>query len=449
MLRKSARYLLAPIVLASSVVAQARAELPCSAIESPQQIDHRPIAGANAPVPQTAATSQPEFYDEPHFVVAGVTDTTDLGGHGSDTLVRNRELVTAETASLGKQLEANGESDSNTAANEKSLRDAVARSPENFNVNLGLGKLLLQKSKPKEALPYLQKAVQLNDAEPAQQSKSSEQSAEVHHLLAYAEELSGDSLGAVKEYQRSAELNPTESYVFDWGSELLIHHAPEPAIEVFAKGNRIFPHSIRMLEGLGAAWYARGSYVEAAQHFCEASDLNPGDPIPYLLMGKIQEDETTTSPVIDQRLARFVTLQPKSAWGNYYYAISVQKQRHSLDDVQTRDRVISLLQLVVQLDPNLGLAYVELGKIYSEQKQLSKAISAWQRAVEVSPDSEIAHYRLAQAYRQAGDSSKAHSELQKYEELSKQKSQEIDRQRHEVKQFVYELRDAGPGPQAK
>ncbi len=34
---------------------------------------------------------QPEFFDEPQFTVAGVSDTTNFGGHGSDTVVRTTE----------------------------------------------------------------------------------------------------------------------------------------------------------------------------------------------------------------------------------------------------------------------------------------------------------------------------------------------------------------------
>jgi pyrimidine-specific ribonucleoside hydrolase len=42
-----------------------------------------------------------EFFDEPNFVVAGVTDPTAHGGHGSDTLLRSTEVLTKEAASLG------------------------------------------------------------------------------------------------------------------------------------------------------------------------------------------------------------------------------------------------------------------------------------------------------------------------------------------------------------
>ncbi len=324
-----------------------------------------------------SSAAQPEFFDEPHFTIAGVTDTTSLGGHGSDTMVRNREALAQATASLKKEPPGNTD-----------------------EVEAGL-----------------------------------------HHSRADADERRGDPLEAVHEYQRSAELNPSESYLFDWGTELLVHHAAEPAVEVFTKGNRLFPHSVRMLAGLGASLYALGSFDQAAQRLCEASDLDPDDPNPYLFMGKMQAVESTQSEAIEERLARFVRLQPQNAWANFYYAVSLQKRRKSPQDVGNLGRATSLLQTAVHLDPKLGLAYLELGIIYSEQKDFPKAVSALQRAIEATPGLEEAHYRLAQAYKQMGETAKAHTELQLYEQISKEKTQEIERQRHELQQFVYELRD--------
>jgi tetratricopeptide (TPR) repeat protein len=325
----------------------------------------------------------PEFYDEPHFTVAGVTDTTNLGGHGSDVIVRNREALASATAALKTE----------TA------------------------------------------------------DKTNADEAERHHLLADADEKRGDPLQAVREYQRAAELNPSEPNLFDWGTELLTHHAAEPAVEVFTKGNRLFPRSVRMLAGLGASLYALGSFDQAAQRLCEASDLNPDDPNPYRFMGKMQAVETSPSEAIEERLARFVRLHPQNAWANYYYAVSLQKRQKSPEDAQNLDQVIVLLQNAVHLDPKLGLAYLELGIIYSEQKDFPKAVSALQRAIEAIPSLEEAHYRLAQAYKQMGEIAKAHTELQLYEQISKEKTQEIERQRHELQQFVFELRDRAPVPQ--
>lgn len=328
---------------------------------------------------------RPEFFDEPHFTVAGVTDTTNLGGHGSDTIVRNRDALAKATASLRKELP----------------------------------------------------------------GKTDEDEAGRHHLLADADEKRGDPLEAVREYQRAAELNPSESNLFDWGSELLMHRAAEPAVEVFTKGNRLFPQSVRMLAGLGASWYALGSYDQAAQRLCEASDLNPDDPDPYLFLGKMQSAESVQSEAVVERLRRFVRLQPQNAFAHYYFALSLWKRRKSPDDTQDLAQVKSLLEKAVHLDPKFGLAYLQLGVLYSERKDLSDAISSYQQAVQATPRLEEAHYRLAQAYRQGGDAAKAQAELQLYTQISKREEDALERQRHEVQQFVYQLRDqpSAPPPQ--
>jgi tetratricopeptide (TPR) repeat protein len=49
----------------------------------------------------TLSPQKPEFYDQPTFIVAGVTDGANSGGHGSDTLLRSSEALTKATASLG------------------------------------------------------------------------------------------------------------------------------------------------------------------------------------------------------------------------------------------------------------------------------------------------------------------------------------------------------------
>jgi tetratricopeptide (TPR) repeat protein len=434
------------------------------------------LGSAEASELQDSSAGLPEFFDEPHFTVAGVTDTTSLGGHGSDAIARNREALAQATVSLSKQPASGFPSVSSSAATEKSLQGAVEHQPASFEANNQLGKLLVDEGKAAEGLLYLERAFQLNPSDQdndyelalayvaigeyerartdirsllTAQDKSHQERAEPHHLLGDIDERLGDPLEAVREYQHAAELNPSESNLFDWGAELLVHRAVEPALEVFTKGNRLYPRSVRMLAGLGASWYALGSYDQAAQRLCDASDLNPEDPAPYLFMGKMQTVETTQSEAIVERLGRFVRIQPQNALANYYYAVSLWKRRKSPEDVEDLPLVKSLLEKAVQLDPKLGLGYLQLGVLYSERKDFSHAISAYQQAVEATPRLEEAHYRLAQAYRQAGETSKAQAELRLYTEISKERAAEVERQRHELQQFVYQLRDrtSAPPPQ--
>jgi tetratricopeptide (TPR) repeat protein len=345
----------------------------------------------------------PEFFDEPQFTVAGVTDATNLGGHGSNTIVRTKESLAKDVATLSASA----------------------------------GKPTITDPSPPPSGDSAQKMPALQDQ------------AGQHHLRGDIAEKSGDSLEAVREYQRAAELDPSEANFFDWGAELLLHRAAEPAIEVFGKGNRLFPHSARMLVALGVAWYSNGSYDQAAHRLCEASDLNPGDPEPYIFLGKIQSVETSQSECSAERLKRFVKLQPENALANYYYGVNLWKRRKGLDDSENLAQVEFRLKRAVQLDPTLGIGHLQLGVLYAERKDFSRAISSYESAIQASPQLEEAHYRLAQAYKRAGEKVKAEAELRVYNEISKSKDEEVERERRESRQFVYTLRGPASGAQSR
>ena len=261
-----------------------------------------------------------------------------------------------------------------------------------------------------------------------------------HHSLGDIEEKLGNSLEAVREYQRAAELDPAEAYVFDWGSELLLHHAPEPALEVFSKGNRLYPHSVRMLTGLGASWFARGDVDKAVARICDASDLSPDDAMPYLFLGKMQNVGTPSAELVE-KLHRFATLQPENAEANYYYAVGLWKRRPNPPDAVGTAQVEALLNQAIRLDPKLGAAYLQLGILDSERRDFAGSIANYRLAIQAAPQLEEAHYRLAQAYRQIGEADKAKAELQIYDQLAKESAEKTERERHEIRQFVYTLRD--------
>jgi len=424
------------------------------------------------------AGGAPEFFDEPQFTVAGVTDGTNLGGHGSNAVVRTKESLARDIASLsasGSRQPSGVVPPSAADPDESSLRATADREPGNFDANHRLGKLLVAGGKASQALTYLERASQLEpgnyenayllalayaDAGQYQRARANAQAllkvqekpgqkdeAELHHLLGDIEEKSGNPLEAVRQYQKAAELDPSEPYFFDWGSELLLHRAVEPAIEVFNKGNRLFPHSARMLVALGVAWYSNGSYDQAAQRLCEASDLNPDDPKAYLFLGKIQSVETTQSECSTERLARFAKLQPENALANYYYAVNLWKRRKGPNDAESLAQVESLLTKAVALDSRLGIGYLQLGVLYSERGDFPRAVMSYQEAIKVNPELEAAHYRLAQVYKRTGDKVGAEQELQLYNQISKKKDEAVERERRESRQFVYRLQVPGSPPE--
>src|SRR2546429_7849401 len=98
----------------------------------------------------------------------------------------------------------------------------------------------------------------------------------MHRQRGDAAEKEGHALEAVREYQLAAELEPSEANLFAWGAELLLHRALEPAIEVFAKGQRLFPGSVRMAVGLRMATYNQGETERSAQLLLRSEERRVG-----------------------------------------------------------------------------------------------------------------------------------------------------------------------------
>jgi len=429
-----------------------------------------------------SGVAAPQFDDEPKFTVSGVSEATSPGGHGSDAVLRTAETLTKQTASLGSAAGtdsspagSNRPARSPTGATEESaLRETVSRSPADFGANHRLGTFLVDSGRSSEALPFLERASQANSddfetlyelaraeanagkdnralatgrALLSWQNSSRNERAALHHLLGDVQERLGRPFEAVQDYQQAADLNPNEPNLFDWGSELLMHRALEPAAQVFTKGNHLFPQSRRMLIGLGVAKYARGFNDEATQRLCEASDLNPEDPDPYLFLGEMEILGNAHSGCRAEKLQRFARLQPNNALANYYSALTVDRVAGTPDSARNLARIQRLLEKAVALDPTLSAGYFQLGVLYSDQKNFASAIPALQRAVQSSPGLAEAHFRLARAYASTGETAKAQSEMDAYRLTSKAATEQADRERREIRRFVFTLRDQPPASQ--
>ena len=335
-----------------------------------------------------SAPDKMEFSDQPNFTVAGMTDWSNLGLHGSDATSRTSEALAKDTLALKPG-----------AAHESLASSAAA-------------------------------------------------GATTHRLAGDRDEKSGDPVTAVHEYEQAARLDPSEENYFAWGSELLLHRAAQPAAEVFAKGAALHPQSARMQAGLGAALYADGSQDEAARRLCAASDLDPADSAPYIFLGKMEETATVAPPCGEEKLARFARAHPDNALANYYYAVSIWKRARSADDASAFTQPAALLEKAIALDPAFVDAYVQLGVLYSAQGNFARARQILEKAVSVNPQLGEAHYRLGQAYQRIGEDAKAQQQFALYKECEKTEAVALERQRKELRQFLVILQDhpAAPAP---
>ena len=330
---------------------------------------------AKAEAKGASAAQAMEFADQPSFTVAAVTDWTAAGGHGSDSILRTSEALTRETVAL----------------------------------------------KPDDAGHGGAGAGHAGDA---------------HRLAGEADEKRGDPLAAVHEFEQAARQDPSEQNYFEWGSELLLHRAVWQAKAVFAEGAKAYPKSERMLTALGTALFSGALYDEAALRLCDASDLNPADPEPYIFMGKIEMAAPNPLACVEQKLARFVREQPENALANYYYAMTVWKQQGQPVDPRVLQQVEAMLTKAVTLDPKCADGYLQLGNLHSSQRDYAKAIDFYKEAIAATPGLIEAHYRLGVAYDRSGERAKAKEQFQLHDQIQKQQAAEVDKQRREVKQFL-------------
>ena len=393
-----------------------------------------------------------EYSDEPQFTVAGVTDPSNVGGHGSNVTLPTKEALARETALLGGSVASTGKG---TGAANRAPGELPNVAADSFADNLKVGKELLRAGQSGQAIAYLERAAQLKPMDyeagfslaAAYQKNGATQRAdqavqtllargdhaELHALLAEVRESEGQPVEAVREYQRAAEMEPSEENLFAWGAELLLHHADTPASEVFSKGHRLYPKSVRILVGLGSAAYAQDLNEQAARWLLEAVELEPSDPRPYLFLGKVQEVAKSEPQEWVEAFRRFVVLQPVNARAHYYYAVALEKQRRGERDFGARE---AQLEKAIAIDPQMGDAYLKLGILYGEKGELAKAVESLQKAAENIPLPDEAHLRLAQVYRRMGETEKGRRESELYEEVSTKKKEKLEKERRELGQFV-------------
>jgi Tfp pilus assembly protein PilF len=347
---------------------------------------------------------------------------------------------------------------------ETEFKDGVALEPGSFDANRDLGSFYLRAGRIAAAIPYLEKAQVVNPASydngydlaladeelgrlpearrQIQELLQRKDTAELHDLLAEVEEKAGNYVLAANEYEKASHLDPSESNLFDWGSELLAHQTPNPASKIFSEGLKRYPNSSRLAIGLGLALYLRGRYDEAVQSLLKGVSLNPSDARAYYFLSKAYEQAPGLADPVVEAFRRYAELRAHDALATYYYAISLWKGRRSETSPAYLDHVESQLKKAVALDPSLPDAHLQLANLYSQRLRYDAAVPEYQQALRLAPNVPDAHFRLGQAYVHLGKKELADKEFQLHKQLYERHLADVDKQRSEILQFVYSMKDA-------
>jgi tetratricopeptide (TPR) repeat protein len=290
---------------------------------------------------------------------------------------------------------------------EQALKMALRRNPESFAANHDLGEFYIKNGKLKAAIPYLEKAQEIDPRHYAnsydlalvylqtgdlsraraqiQRIIGWKETAELHSLLGDVEDKAGNPVAAAEEFQRAARMDESEQNILDLGNGLIKINAFDAAVQIFSYGLGKYRESAKLRVGMGIARYSRGEFDMAVKFLCEAADLDSTDPRPYLFLGEMYGVSVEMADEVTKRMAQFVKYHPGNAMAHYYFALNLWRGRRDPDHPVNLKQVETSLKRAVALDPKLATAHFELGVLYSEQQKYDEAINALRKAKQYDP----------------------------------------------------------------
>ena len=392
-----------------------------------------------------------EFSDAPNFTIASVTDWTAIGGHGSDATLRTSEELTHHVTT---QQPTEPIAESADPARQAELQTSLHRTPLSYEANKALGAYYLGIGMFEQAEPLLKAAVTLHGGvaedefalakackglgdftqarQHVQLALQLQDAAEFHRFAGDLEERLGNPLAAVQQFERAAQIDPSEANYFAWGSEMLVHRAIWQASTIFQQGSTLYPQSARLRTAWGASLFAEARYGEASERLCAASNLDPTNRGPYVLLGKAALAAPEVLPCVRDRLNRLALTYPQDAEANYYDAMLLLKQGSDAD----KQRGAQMLHKVTVLNPRFADAYLQLGILEGAQHNMDAALALYRQAIAADSQLAEAHYRLGVALDRRGYHAEAQRELETHERLIKKQAEVVEQQRRQIKQFL-------------
>ena len=327
------------------------------------------------------------------------------------------------------------ENDSTEAA----LLEHVRLHPESFQPNHLLGELYAHKGDLKTAVPYLEKAFEIDPGnynngydlalayletgvtqssrEVIQALIQRQDKADLHNLLGDVEEKEGHVQQSAEQYETAARMDPSEKNLFDLANELLMHRGFQPGLKVLDFATQKYPQSAKLRVALGVARYSLGQYDQAIEALCQAVDLDPKDTRALNFLGKMYDVAPEKADEVTRRLARFAREYPSNAAANYYYALSLRRRTTEGHSARVDREAERLLLRATKLRPGWADAHYQLGLLYEDESLQDNAIREYQLSVRLRPEFAKAHYRLAHLYEKKGQPQLAQAEFHAFEAL--------------------------------
>jgi tetratricopeptide (TPR) repeat protein len=263
-------------------------------------------------------------------------------------------------------------------------------------------------------------------------------SADLHALYGKLLEEQGDSVKAVHELQRAAELDPSEANINAWGVELLDHWTFDAAIAVFQSGLNKHPDSQALRTGLAIAYFAAGNYDDAVKTVVAPGPAAATDGALSVLMAAYPNSHASDVEVRTFTRA-YARQHPASGSASYYAALAITEDPSHTAAPAERQDAIRLLERAVSLDPKAAQFHYQLGVALSDAGQWSAALGELRETVKLDPKVPEAWYRLALAAKRTGNIQEGEEALARYTAASNRANSELQNRMAQTKKFVASL----------
>ncbi len=235
---------------------------------------------------------------------------------------------------------------------------------------LGLGQIYISMMKWPDAIPPLEKAVEMNMAH-----------TEAYQLIgrAYREQRIFDKASVAYEKLLATDpQSPGDSH-YELGDCYMELERFSDAALVLEKAVELEQGSVFKNSKLAQAYEKAGMYDEAAATYELLAQLSPNDAKIYHNIVVRMYDEAKLPDKAIAAAQKMVDLDPSNPEAYYNLGIMYTNQ-------ERYDEAIEAMNKAIELNPAFDFAYLNLGNAYYQQKKYKEAIPVFEKLVEVVPD---------------------------------------------------------------
>jgi len=298
-----------------------------------------------------------------------------------------------------------------------------------------VAQLFLQRDLPKDAVPYLQRALgsRPDDAELRHQLAiaylQSGQSDEVlstiaepktsddYYLRASAYYLSHRFPEADKESETALDLDPDSAQILVLRTRLLQRAGnQDEALQTAQRAIALAPNWDQPYYLAGVSSYFIRLYEEAVKNLARAVELSPRSAralfVQYIALanlGKLDDAEKS--------LRRAIELDQQNARLHCHLGILLERKYRNAEAEQS-------FRKAMRLKPEYALSHYELGKMLASSSHLRQAAQELEQAVKYDPGLTSAYYQLGRIYLKLGELEKSQHMLAEFNRLHKQDQQD-------------------------